>query len=224
MAASVVMIAIIVPRSGRIIPAPFAMPPTRTSRPSISTVRVARLGCESVVQIAIARRARRLRSTARRRRRGCRPRRGPSAAARRSRRSSRPARRRPAPVSSPVSAAIRSASARPCAPVATFALPLEITIARAVALAARRSRQRRTGAPAARLRVKTPAAVAGPSAHHERDVRPARGLDPARRSRRPEAARVRDAYGHRARARSDRRPRRGRASGSRSGSPGRRRP
>ena len=71
----------------------------------------------------------------------------------------------PAPVSSPASAAIRSASARPCAPVATLALPLDDHDgARARRAAARRSRQSRTGAPAARLRVKTPAAVAGPSA------------------------------------------------------------
>ena len=103
----------------------------------------------------------------------------------------------PAPVSSPVSAAIRSASARPCAPVATFALPLETTTARAVPLAARRSRHSSTGAPAARLRVNTPAAVAGPSATTSATSGRPGGLDPARRARRPEAARVGDAYGHR---------------------------
>ena len=150
--ASVVTTAIIVPRSGRIIAAPFAIAPSRTSPPASSSVRWATLGEASVVQMASAAAAPPSGASARGGRRGCRPRRAPSAAARRSRPSRRPApraaRRRRA---RPRARSCARASARPCAPVAALALPLETTIARArprVALERRAARaHRRAGRP-----------------------------------------------------------------------------
>ena len=180
------------------MPAPFAMPPTRTSRPSISTVAGGELG----VRVGRADRDRRL---ARRPAADSAPAAARMPASTRSIGSGTPitpveqtSTSSPAPVSSPASAAIRSASARPCAPVATLALPLEThDRARRPALAARRSRHRRTGAPAAQAAREHAGGRGRAVGDHERDVGPAGGLDPARRARGPEAARVGDAYGHR---------------------------
>ena len=130
--ASVVTTAIIVPRSGRIMPAPFAIPPTRMFPIEVAISRSACFGAASVVVIATAASA-------------------PPP-------SCRPAKARSMPcstisigsctpitpveatstcsVSQPSPAAtstvMRSASRRPGSPVAALALPLEITIARVV--------------------------------------------------------------------------------------------
>ena len=222
--ASVVTTAIIVPRSGRIIAAPFAIAPSRTSPPGSASVRCATLGVASVVQIASAAAA---------------PPSGASSAAA----ARMPASTRSmgsgtpitpvdatstscgsAPTSSPASAVMRSASVRPCAPVAAFALPLETTIARArPALRSSDARLVRTGAPAAALRVKRPAACAGASATTRATSGRPLALMPARTpaARKPRGNVAPTATG---RAPAVRRPRPGPARGWRSGSPGPPRP
>ena len=157
--ASVVTTAIIVPRSGRIIPAPLAIPPTRISPSAVATERSAVFAAASVVRIASAAAA--AASTP-----------SPSSASA----AAMPASTRSIGSGTPItpvdamrtalagqprpsatSAAIRSASRIPCSPVAALALPLWTRTARMApfALCARDSS---TGGAAVALRVKTAAA------------------------------------------------------------------
>ena len=161
-AASVVTTAIIVAEVGADHRRrPWPSPPRRTSPPSSSTVRVATFGRG----VGRADRLGRGRAAVRRERAGGRRDAGLDAVHRQrhadhARRADEHLVRRERRRGSPASAAMRRASARPCAPVAALALPLEITIAaRASAVAAEAlAAARAPGAPAARLRVKTPAA------------------------------------------------------------------
>ena len=161
-AASVRTNASIVAILGSIIPEPLAMPATVTGHPSTSAVTIAVFAKVSVVRMASAASARPFASSS-------------AAAARMPPRIRGMGRRSPitpvdatntcsggTPIAFAARCAISLASRRPCSPMATFAMPLLTTTARACP-SRMWARHSSTGAPTTEDVVKTPAALAGTS-------------------------------------------------------------
>ena len=164
-AASVARNASVVAMFGAIMPTPFADPPIVTVRPAMRIRAPACFGRVSVVRIARAKAASALGPAARRARALGMPgrtfsigRKCPMTPVDATRTASEGQ-----PISRATSPVISSASARPRAPVQTFAFPLEATTPRIVPRFARWARLTWTGAPVTLLVVKTAAALASTS-------------------------------------------------------------